>query len=65
MMIETERLLLRRFTEDDAEFILNLLNEPDWIKYIGDKGIKTIEDAKKYIEQSLIKMYNELGFGLY
>lgn len=65
MMIETERLLLRRFTEDDAEFIFNLLNEPDWIKYIGDKGIKTIEDAKKYIEHSLIKMYNDLGFGLY
>ncbi|MBT2218486.1 GNAT family N-acetyltransferase [Virgibacillus dakarensis] len=64
-MIKTERLLIRRFTKEDAAFILNLLNDPDWINYIGDKGIKTIEDAEEYIKNSIIKMYDELGFGLY
>jgi len=64
-IIETERLNLRYLTPDDGEFILELLNEPDWIKYIGDRGIRTIEDAKKYIVEGPMTMYEEHGIGLY
>ena len=51
-------------TADDAAFILELLNEPDWIKYIGDRGIRTIIDAKKYIVEGPMTMYAEHGIGL-
>jgi RimJ/RimL family protein N-acetyltransferase len=45
-MYQTERLLLRRFSEDDAPFILTLLNEPSFLRYIGDKKVRTLEDAR-------------------
>jgi [ribosomal protein S5]-alanine N-acetyltransferase len=48
-IIETDRLTLSKVTEDDASFILALLNTPGWLKFIGDRGVKTIEDAQKYI----------------
>lgn len=64
-IVETERLLLRHLTEEDAVFIVTLLNEPDWIKYIGDRGIRTVEAAKKYIEEGPISMYKEHGIGVY
>jgi RimJ/RimL family protein N-acetyltransferase len=64
-IVETERLLLRQVSQDDAEFILTLLNEPDWIKYIGDRGIRTVEAAKQYIEEGPMAMYREHGVGLY
>lgn len=64
-MIETERLLLRKFVKEDATFIVKLLNDPGWLKFIGDKGIESIGDAEKYIQNTLLKMYEELGFGFY
>lgn len=64
-MIQTERLILRHLTEEDAEFILELLNEPDWIKYIGDRGIRTVEGAKQYVLEGPMTMYAEHGIGLY
>lgn len=64
-VIETERLLIRWLTADDAPFILELLNEPSWLRYIGDKGVKTLEDARNYIEKGPCNMYRRLGFGLY
>lgn len=64
-MIETERLIIRQLTADDGEFILELLNEPDWIKYIGDRGVRTIDDAKKYITEGPMTMYAEHGIGLH
>lgn len=64
-VIETKRLLLRRQTVDDAEFILKLVNDPDWLRYIGDRGVCTAEDARAYIEAGCIKMYEKYGFGLY
>ena len=63
-ILETERLLLREFDLDDAEFILELLNTPTWIKFIGNKNVKTLSDAKKYLENGPIKSYQENGFGL-
>ncbi|MGB9178741.1 MAG: GNAT family N-acetyltransferase [Pyrinomonadaceae bacterium] len=64
-MLETERLILRRLTVEDSEFILELLNDPSWLRFIGDKGVRTLDDARDYILKSLVAMYERLGFGLY
>lgn len=63
--IETERLVLRRLTLDDAEFILGLLNEPSFLQYIGDKGVRTLDDARDYLLKGPIATYEKHGFGLY
>ena len=64
-VLETDRLILRWLSLEDAEFILRLLNEPSWLQFIGDKGVRTLEDARSYILQGPIEMYSRLGFGLY
>ncbi len=64
-IIETERLNLRHLHVDDADFILELINEPDWIKYIGDRGVRTVDDAQSYILEGPMAMYKEHGIGLY
>jgi RimJ/RimL family protein N-acetyltransferase len=64
-ILETNRLTIRRLTPDDAEFILKLLNEPSWLRFIGDKGVRTVEDARAYILNGPVEMYSRLGFGLY
>jgi ribosomal-protein-alanine N-acetyltransferase len=62
---ETERLLLRWLVPADSAFILELVNEPSWIRYIGDRGVRTREDAQRYIETGPLSMYQRLGYGLY
>jgi RimJ/RimL family protein N-acetyltransferase len=62
--IESERMLLRPFTLDDAEFIVELLNTEGWIRYIGDRNIKTIEQARNYLRNGPMKSYETNGFGL-
>jgi ribosomal-protein-alanine N-acetyltransferase len=62
---KTARLRLRRFTADDSAFIVELLNDPAWIRYIGDKHIGTLDDATRYLENGPIAMYERAGFGLY
>jgi RimJ/RimL family protein N-acetyltransferase len=64
-VLETDRLILRWLSPEDAEFILRLVNEPSWLKFIGDKGVRTIEDARSYIQKGPVDMYSRLGFGLY
>ncbi|MBV7508944.1 GNAT family N-acetyltransferase [Bacillus sp. sid0103] len=64
-VMETERLILRRLTPGDAEFILELLNDPSWVRFIGDRGIRTIEVARNYIVTGPMEMYSRLGFGLF
>ena len=64
-ILETERLVLRELCASDAEFILQLVNEPSWLRYIGDKGIKTIEAARDYIQKGPVQMYARFGFGLW
>lgn len=64
-VLETERLILRRLTVEDNGFILELLNDPSWLRFIGDKGVRTVDAARDYILQSLVAMYERLGFGLY
>ena len=63
--MSTDRLLINRITLDDADFILKLMNDKDWIKNIGDRGIRTIEEAEEYIRTRFLKTYNEVGFGFY
>lgn len=65
MRIQTNRLQLRNFTVDDAPFILQLLNSPGWLRYIGDRDVHTEADATKYVEERLIPSYSEHGFGFY
>jgi RimJ/RimL family protein N-acetyltransferase len=64
-VIQTDRLVLRWLTTEDAGFIHELLNDPDWLRYIGDRGVRTLEDARDYLLQGPIAMYAQLGFGLY
>lgn len=64
-VIETDRLVLRWLTIDDAEFILKLVNDPAWLRFIGDKGVRTLEDARDYILKGPVDMYMQHGFGLY
>lgn len=64
-ILETERLRIREFTEKDAEFIFDLLNSEGWLKYIGNRNIKTMEDARLYIMNSFILHYKKFGFGPY
>jgi RimJ/RimL family protein N-acetyltransferase len=64
MILETNRLLLREFTLDDTPFIIELLNSPGWIEFIGDRNVKTEEQAKLYLQNGPLKSYKENGFGL-
>ena len=63
--IVTPRLLLRELTEDDAPFILELLNEADFLRFIGDKGVRNLGDARQYIIKGPRDSYVRHGFGLY
>ena len=64
-VLETDRLVLRRLSADDAEFILELLNEPSWLRFIGDRGVRTVDDARSYIVNGPMAMYARFGFGMF
>ena len=64
-VLESERLALRRLTGEDAAFILELVNEPSWIRFIGDRDVHDLDDARRYLEKGPIAMYDRLGFSLY
>jgi RimJ/RimL family protein N-acetyltransferase len=64
-VLETDRLVLAELAERDAEFILGLLNEPSFIRYIGDRGVRTTDDARRYIREGPVASYARHGFGLY
>ena len=64
-VVETDRLILRRLTTEDTAFILDLLNQPSFLKFIGDRGVRTLDDASAYILKGPIASYERHGFGLY
>jgi RimJ/RimL family protein N-acetyltransferase len=64
-VIETDRLTLREFDLADAAFILELVNEPAWLRFIGDRDIHDEERAREYIETGPVASYKEHGFGIY
>lgn len=59
------RLRLRRFTPGDAAFILELLNQPEWLRHIGDRKVRDLEAARAYLQNGPLAMYARHGFGLY
>ena len=65
VILSTERLVISEAELSDATFILELLNSPTWIQFIGDKGIYSMEDAENYIQKSLTNSYQTNSFGLY
>jgi RimJ/RimL family protein N-acetyltransferase len=64
-VVETERLILRQLSVADAAFMLRLLNEPSFLRYIGDRGVRTLDNARDYILKGPVSSYQRLGFGLY
>jgi RimJ/RimL family protein N-acetyltransferase len=62
---ETERLIIRPMSLGDAEFILDLYNRPKFIKYIGNRNIKTVADAENYIKNKFLPQLEKLGYGNY
>jgi len=64
-ILETARLRLRELTTSDGEFMLALLNDPDFIRHVGDRGVRTLEGAREYIVKGPMQSYARNGFGLY
>ena len=65
ILIDTPRLILRELTLDDAPFILELVNDPAWLRYIGDRGVRTLDDARAYLRNGPLASYARWGFGLW
>ena len=64
MDLSTTRLVLRQLDLGDAKFILHLVNDPAWLQHIGDKNVRTLADARAYLENGPLAMYRRRGFGL-
>lgn len=64
-ILRTPRLILREITAEDAAFTLDLLTQPSFKKYIGDRGVRDIEGARNFIETRYRKSYRDHGYGLY
>lgn len=65
VVLETDRLRLRRLTLADAPFTLQLLNEPAYLRFIGDKGVRDLDDARAYLRDKPMASYDQHGFGMY
>jgi len=65
MKITTNRLIITRFTLEDTPFVFELLNTPGWIQNIGDRGVRTLNDARNYITEKYFPNYEKDGFGAY
>jgi RimJ/RimL family protein N-acetyltransferase len=64
-ILETDRLVLRQLSPDDAAFVFDLVNDPDWLRNIGDRGVRSLDDARAYIQKGPMDMYARIGFGLW
>jgi RimJ/RimL family protein N-acetyltransferase len=65
LILQTERLNLRTVTPEDAPFYLELVNDPSWIRYIGDRGLRTVAAARTAIVDGPMAMFDKLGYSLY
>jgi len=65
VVAQASRLYLRRIEIEDAEFLLGLLNEPAFLKFVGDKEVRDLDSAQRYISQGPVASYETYGFGLY
>ena len=64
-LIETSRLRIRHLTLSDAAFVFELVNTPNFVRYIGDKQVRTLQDAERYLTDGPLASYARNGFGLY
>lgn len=64
-VLSTQRLVLRELTREDAPFVRRLLNDPSFLRYIGDRGVRDLDDARRYIERGMLDSYARHGFGLW
>jgi len=64
-VLETNRLALRRLTLADADFIFGLVNQPSWLRFIGDKNVRNLDDARNYLRTGPLDMYQRFGFGMF
>ena len=64
-VFETDRLLIRSTSVEDALFILELFNSPKWLKYIGDRNVRTVSQSKKYIQDRMLSQYERLGYSTF
>jgi len=65
LIAQTERLIIRRVTLADADFILELVNTPGWYAFIGDRNVYSLEDAENYLKNGVFKSYTDFGVGSY
>lgn len=65
IVLQTDRLILRRLCTDDAQFMLDLLNDEAFLRHIGDRGVRTLDDARQYILNGPVVSYSKHGFGFY
>jgi len=63
-ILETKRLCLRELVLEDSPLIIELLNSPGWLQYIGDRNVKTQEQAREYLEKGPIASYRKHNYGL-
>lgn len=64
-ILETERLTLHQMSEADAPFLLELMNEPEFVRFVADRGLRTVEDAAGYMAERILPSYERCGFGFY
>ena len=65
LILKTDRITLSKFSDEDAPFIIELLNSKGWLDFIGDRKVKTTDDALNYLNKSIYSGYNQNGFGLW
>ncbi|MFN8394477.1 MAG: GNAT family N-acetyltransferase [Bacteroidia bacterium] len=65
LILQTERLRLREAVPSDARFFYQLLRQPEWIRFVGDRGIHRVEDAQRYVTERLMPQYELRGYGLW
>lgn len=65
VVLETPRLVLRRFTPADARLMLEVLIDPDFVRFVGDRGVRTVDEASSYLERGTLPSYQQFGFGMY
>ncbi len=65
IVAETERLTLRHLEEEDAPFVLRQVNEPSWLRFIGDRGVRNLDDARRYVRDGPQASYARHGYGVW
>jgi RimJ/RimL family protein N-acetyltransferase len=63
VILTTDRLVLREFSPEDAPFVIRLLNSEGWLKYIGDRQVRSVEQAQDYLERIIFPGYRSVGSG--